>query len=115
MSGNISIQAILAIMLSAFMVTIVVTSAMGFQREGATSFAYRLALAAGSDAGKDLGISQTPSASPGQVSRLGSLDAAASQDDCYKTCMTDKSTSRFMKSVCWLGCPIPAGVAPGGP
>ena len=115
MNNSTSIQMIMTIMLSAFMVTIVATSAMAFQREGAASLTYRFALDKRLDAGKDLGISQTPSSSPGEVSHPGAHDAATPQDDCYKTCMTDESTSGLMKSACLLGCPIPAGAAPGGP
>jgi len=93
---------ILAIMVSAFVVTASATSVLGLQPSDSPG-SYMLVAAQGSMdsmGARDSNISQQPSRNPQDSAKSDSSGTAL--PDCYQTCMTDNSG--IMRSLCWLGC-----------
>jgi len=102
MNLSMSRHMILAVMVSALLVTVLATSNLAFQPSD-SSCPYRLASAAGSTDSKgmeDLGVSQPPAGNRQDMTKADSGGTAL--PECYQSCMTDKSG--VMRSLCWLGC-----------
>jgi hypothetical protein len=102
MNVSMSRYMILAIMVSAFVVTALATSGFAFQPSDSTC-SYRLAAATGSTDLKgldEMGAAQPPSGNP--QDRAKSDSGGTGLPDCYQTCMTNNTG--FTRSLCWLGC-----------
>ena len=67
-------------------------------------FAFGLASASGSDVMNHPATSGPQAGESEDITKSSSNKAPDSLDECFQTCRIDETQSRFMKSMCQLGC-----------
>ena len=95
-------QLIPAIMTSVvFVSAVMATFALAFCPGG---FAFGLASASGSDVMNHPATSGPQAGESRDITKSNSNKAPDSLDECFQTCRIDETRSRFMKSMCQMGC-----------
>ena len=104
-------QMIPAIMISAVLVAVLATLTLAFHQGGVQC---RLASASESKVMSEPILRLAPAGNSKDVTKSGTSGAEDPFSECYQTCRIDESQSRFMKSMCWLGCTYSVYGLPGG-
>ena len=103
-------QVIMAFMISAVLVAVLATFTLAFHQGGGQC---RLAFASESRVMSEPLLPQAPASDSRDVTRSGPSRAGDPVNECYQICRIDESQSRFMKSMCWLGCTYSNGLPAG--
>ncbi len=94
-------QAIMAFLISALLLAVLATFTLAFYQGGGQC---RLASASESKVMSEPILPQGPAGDSKGITKSGLSGTGDAFNDCYQTCRVDESQSRFMKSMCWLGC-----------
>ncbi len=112
MNLSMSRQVILTIIISALFVVVLATFSLAYHQGGGQC---RLASASEPKIMSEPILPQGPAGASKAVTKSGPSGVGDQVSDCYQTCRVDESQSRFMNSMCWLGCTYSTYGLPAGP
>ncbi len=112
MNHSMGRQLGLAIMVSALLVAVLATFTLAFHQGGGQC---RLASASESKVMSEPILPRAPAGDSKGITKSGLSGTGDPFNECTQTCRVDESQSRFMKSMCWLGCTYSTYGLPAGP